>query len=353
MDSNGIQERLRILQESEQVVLLCVGEEEGSKTGYKHYQGFVQFTSKKSPLQVKQKLTEQTHVESAKSTAKQCIEYCRKEHKVRYEKNLQNYKPIEEKRQVKGDEYWKQLIKDCEEMEADEIREKYPKDWVLRRSALERMIVEASSKRARTWNGILQRKNYWIWGKPGVGKSRWATNQKPAFNTLRKNNNKWWCNYDCSQTRLVIIEDYPALPQGDALQHHMKVWADRYPFLGEIKGGGVTIEPGRWAFVVTSNYSIDECFSHEQDRQALHRRFQEIEMTKANEKLINATRIDFGILTVRKKMKMAESGEENEEDEEEMFDAVQDLLNHEEEVALMQEESRQRAEQGLDQEEEW
>jgi hypothetical protein len=132
-------------------------------------------------------------------------------------------------------------------MQPDDFKQEWPKQWIVRRTAIERIMLESSAKTAKTRTGYLQFKNYWIYGDPGIGKSRWATTQTTTWNTFRKNHNQW-CGDSCTETRLVIIEDYPALPQGDALQHHMKVWADRDPFLGEVKGGGITIEPGRFAF---------------------------------------------------------------------------------------------------------
>jgi hypothetical protein len=93
------------------------------------------------------------------------------------------------------------------------------------------------------------------------------------------------------------MDDYPRRPLGDALQHHLKLWADRYPFTGETKGSSVIVEPGRLALVVTSNYDIDDCFSNEEDREALKRRFNVIHMTKANQCLIKQTRIDWDLLT--------------------------------------------------------
>jgi hypothetical protein len=95
-----------------------------------------------------------------------------------------------------------------------------------------------------------------------------TTEQAAPWYTFRKNSNQWSWNSNFAETRLVIIEDYPALPREEALQHHMKVCADHYPFPGEIKGGGVTIDPGRYPFGVTSNYEINQCFSHEQDQKA-------------------------------------------------------------------------------------
>ena len=44
--------------------------------------------------------------------------------------------------------------------------------------------------------------------------------------------NKWWCNYTGQDT--VVIEE--ADPKNmEHLADRLKVWADRYPFPGEIK----------------------------------------------------------------------------------------------------------------------
>jgi hypothetical protein len=72
----------------------------------------------------------------------------------------------------------------------------------------------------------------------------------------------------------------------------MKGWGDRDPFCGEIKGGATGGEPGRIAVMITSNYSIERCFSHEEDRKAMKRRYNEINMTRANAVLINSVMID-------------------------------------------------------------
>ena len=51
-----------------------------------------------------------------------------------------------------------------------------------------------------------------------------------------KEKNKWWCNYTGQDT--VVIEE--ADPKNmEHLADRLKVWADRYPFPGEIKGGRI------------------------------------------------------------------------------------------------------------------
>jgi hypothetical protein len=63
--------------------------------------------------------------------------------------------------------------------------------------------------------------------------------------------------------------------------HYLKRWADRYPFVGEVKESSFHMEPGRWNLVVSSNCSIAQCFN-ETDGEAIARRFAQIEITREN-----------------------------------------------------------------------
>lgn len=147
------------------------------------------------------------------------------------------------------------------------------------------------ARRAGTWGGSLHEKNVWIWGEPGIGKSRWAVQQVPPVTLFKKNFNKWWDGFQLMTTRCVIIEDYPPLPIGNTLSHHLKIWGDRYPFVGEVKNSGAPCEPGRWFLIITSNYPIERCIATEEDVVTVQRRFKEIEMTHENKVLIEQTKL--------------------------------------------------------------
>jgi hypothetical protein len=114
------------------------------------------------------------------------------------------------------------------------------------------------------------------------------SDQTVSHKTPKKNRNKWWDGFRSARTGKVIIEDYPRMPMGDCLQHHMNLWGDRYPFTAEIKGSAMVIEPGKFFLIVTSHFPIERCFSSTEDVAALKRRFWEVEMTPDNKKLIEA-----------------------------------------------------------------
>lgn len=125
------------------------------------------------------------------------------------------------------------------------------------------------------YQGELSHKNIWIYGPPGTGKSR-MVHEYCRDNAIRiyvKLQNKWWDGF--SGHKLVIIED----ADPDVMKHlasHMKIWADRYPFNAEFKGTARMINPD-FHLVVTSNYSIEECFN-ERDAIAIRRRFDVYQM---------------------------------------------------------------------------
>lgn len=131
----------------------------------------------------------------------------------------------------------------------------------------------ASTQTNKRWQGELPQKNHWVWGPAGSGKSRaiWDSAEQQQMSIYSKLQNKWWDGYHGEQ--IVLIEDvHPDWTK--KASSNLKIWADRYPFHAEIKGSVVTIPTPSYHLVITSNYSIDECFE-EKDLDAIKRRFTE------------------------------------------------------------------------------
>jgi hypothetical protein len=347
MDAVNSYKQLVALAEHKELLYLIVGEEEGEESGYKHYQGFAQFINRKTFKQIKDMLVPEAHIEVAKGTLAQNTQYCSKQGKIRWSVGIEDKQERKKKIQKENNEIWLRVLKDAQSLNQEEFIEKHPREWVLRRAAIERLMLDSAGNSARKWNGKLREKNLWIWGPTSTGKSRWANCQAPPGYLLKKNVNKWWCGYNPVKHRCVVIDDYPSINSGgNCLVHHMKLWADRYPFQGEVKGSTILVQPGRFCFIVTSNFQINECFSNPEDVAAIERRFKTVEMTKSNAALITATRVD---------MKILQGGTNYQEEEEENFDWFWDAFRHEEEVRNANEEAMTISEQeeAQNSQEEW
>lgn len=109
-------------------------------------------------------------------------------------------------------------------------------------------------------------KMVWLWGPTGTGKSRFARETWPGL--YHKLCNKWWCNY--KNEPVVLIEDFDKLHE--VLVHHLKIWADRYPFSSEVKCGMIRIRPR--LIVVTSNYHPSDIWFNDESIGPIMRRFQ-------------------------------------------------------------------------------
>lgn len=271
--------------------------------GTPHVQGYIRFKSNRH-LRTVSNYIKRAHWTVARGTWQQNFVYCSKENQIFSIKgdlegareNIRNN--LLQLQASKNKISFDVMYEDMKRMAPTEFERKYPKEWYKNSDKVLRIMIAHAMASAKTFNPEipLSSKNYWLWGEPGVGKTRWASNLFPYSAQLRKNFNKWWDGYSLLNTKLVILDDYPCNPQGNVLVQYIKIWGDRYPFEGECKGSHVLVEPGRFLLVITSNYPIEQCFINEEDKAAIHRRFREIEMTKDNAPLILATRINTDIL---------------------------------------------------------
>ncbi|KAK8831026.1 hypothetical protein WA577_003724 [Blastocystis sp. JDR] len=99
-----------------------------------------------------------------------------------------------------------------------------------------------------------------ISGPTGCGKTSlardFAVSMYGAGNGLpfyMRPSNKWWDGY---RGQPVVILDDPSVRRFQELEQEIKVWADRYPFIAELKGRSMWAHP-KWV-IVTSNYPLEE-----------------------------------------------------------------------------------------------
>lgn len=236
---------------------LIYGREVG-ECGTPHLQGFVTFGGRQQRLSGVKKLCPRAHWEPAQGTSAQAAEYCKKDGDT-FEKGKTPFPGKRSDLEEACD-----MIKDGKRLRevADELSSTYVK---FSRGIKDLALTLTESYEHDDVRGV------WIWGPPGVGKSRYARREWPDI--YLKAQNKWFDGYDGEPT--ILLDDLDKI--GIGLSHHLKIWADRYACTGETKGGTVHLK--HEVFVVTSNYSIEELWPDDEKLQkALKRRFKVIHM---------------------------------------------------------------------------
>jgi hypothetical protein len=246
--------------EFESNYLIC-GREKG-ENGTPHLQGYVYFKNARHLGGVRNLLA-RAHWEIARGSPEQNREYCTKQGDY-FESGIL---PMSQKRkgeveQDRWKEIWKLAKKgELEEIDAD-VRIKHYR-------TLKEINKDFMTKPA----DLTELDNHWIWGAPGLGKSRSARILYP--NAYFKAGNKWWDGYQGEEN--VIIDDFEL--DFHVLGHYIKVWADHFSFVAEHKGGASHIRPKR--IIITSNYAIESVFAKDQTLvQAILRRFKVCHLTE-------------------------------------------------------------------------
>lgn len=246
---------------SEACSYICAGSEVAPSTGTPHLQGFVYFKDGKSFSSVLS-LLPGAHIEVMRGTFQEAIDYCKKDGDY-HEEGLRPLDQVEKGK--KGKEYWDEQLALAKSGQIERCDSRLQlTHWSTLNSIAARYSPSPPSR-----DDLL---NEWIFGPTGVGKSSGVRKLYPDL--YPKPCNKWW-DKEYRDDQVVLLEDMDR--SHACLLHHLKIWADHYPFSAEFKGGSRIIRPAR--LVVTSNFSIQEIWPDPVDHGPLLRRFKVTHVT--------------------------------------------------------------------------
>nr|QRV62027.1 replicase [ssDNA virus sp.] len=254
---------------------LIFGHEHQSE-GTPHLQGAIALKKKKL-LTAMKKLIPRAHFEIMRGKPSDSKEYCTKEDKENFfekgEMPQEQTKAATEANQEK----WENAYAAAITGDFDSI----PRDlWIKYMRSFKQAYEDNKQDPDMEDYGDKDLKNHflWLWGPTGTGKSHTAhqiaKKIDPEEAPYIKDLNKWWNGF--TKQKVVIIEE--ADPKRcEHLASDLKKWADKWAFTAEAKG---TVFPSCRPeyIIVTSNYTLRECFPDENDYLPLERRFTEIHL---------------------------------------------------------------------------
>lgn len=234
---------------------IIYGRETGEETWTNHLQGYIVFTTMKSLAQLK-KLIPRAHLEPAKGTAEQNIQYCSKQDANPFVKGQQ---PISKKQQGENEkERWKKIIQQARE---GTLEEEDPKMYFCHKRT-------ADALRSECLPPALEKEVVVFWGPTGTGKSRDAWTQAGLDAYPKDPRSKFWDGY--RGEKFVVVDEF----RGGIDIAHMLRWLDRYPVRVEVKGSSRPLLMEKiW---ITSNLHPKDWYAEldEETKNALMRRLK-------------------------------------------------------------------------------
>lgn len=245
---------------------------EVAKSGTRHLQCFVIYKTRTKFSTVKRQLPT-AHIERMMGTSQQAADYCKKDGEFSefgvLDGSIVGYKNAAAGGKQSKVNYDK-IISMAEKHDFKGIREEDPGVYFRSYHTIKRIAMDNPLPVAD--NDVLT--NEWIWGETGIGKSRAARLENPGY--YIKSHNKWWLGYKGED--VVLIDDI-SKTEAQWFGEHLKQWSDHYAVPTETKGDGMVIRPKK--IVVTSNYSIEELWGHDEHLcKSLKRRFKERHMVQ-------------------------------------------------------------------------
>lgn len=230
-------------EDSEIFKYVCFGREVGEGLT-PHLQGYFEFenNSKKS-IKACQSLIQQhggprMHIEVAKGSPKQAIDYCEKDGQF-WEKGT---RPMGQGKRTDLDQVASLVMKGAS---MSDVAHEFPAQVIKFSRGIEYLINLTCPRRKH------KTVVWWLWGPAGSGKSKYAWETHPE--AYAKNSaHKWWSGYTGQE--VVIMDDFR--PSKEIPFNFILTLFDRYPLQVETKGG--TVEFTSQTIIVTSPYSPEQ-----------------------------------------------------------------------------------------------
>ncbi len=235
----------------EHFAYLILGKEVGDD-GTPHLQGYCVYKNRVHLTKVK-KDWPRAHLEIKKGTPQEASDYCKKADDYTEWGTLPLTAALATKLR------WDTAYKNARKGDFDKI----PTNMLIPYYHSFKRIFQDNPLKYAT---LSKADNHWIVAPTGYGKSTYAREKWPKY--YDKSPNKWWIGYKKEPT--ILCDDFGP-KQFQHLDWLMKRWADVFSFPMEDKGGGRVIRPLR--IIVTSQYTISECFEDYMCAQAISNRF--------------------------------------------------------------------------------
>lgn len=242
----------------------CIMGNETGDNGTPHIQGFI-VMKKRTEFSRMQRLLPRAHLEVMRSSPQQAANYCKKDGDYFEDGNIDD---IDWRGGASGGKAkharYTEVIRAAKSGDFDFIENKHPDMYWNNYHTMKRIAMDNPAP----VKPLDELNNEWIWGEPGIGKSRMARSENPDM--YIKSHNKWWLGYKGED--VVLIDDL-GKTDSNWIGEYLKQWADHYPFPAETKGDGSVLRPKR--IIVTSNYSIEDLWGHDDALcAAIKRRFK-------------------------------------------------------------------------------
>lgn len=276
--NNYLPEDEEKLRSFEDCVYLIYAREVAPKTGTLHLQGYVYFKTQRYCGVLSRILPSGAHIEAAKGNPYQNRDYCKKSNAAipNSPEDIYEFGECPIGGMPKGD-----TVRIDKNKKKYEMMQEYtlgqlsstgfisPNEVACLQKAIE--VYAEEKRRANPPVAMQEMHFYWLTGsKSGTGKT--STHKRLFPNAFLKDPSNRWFPSDIDIYNEIVFQEY-SLGCGFPVSL-LKQLCDYTPAVVEFKGGMRVIRPK--IIIVTSNFTIDQCFQNAVDADALHRRFETI-----------------------------------------------------------------------------